>query len=403
MAACLSSALGCESIVGLHDRQYGGGDASVQATASPLCGQYCKDVVANCDGDSKSYQAFNTVDDCTAVCLNMPPGEAKPTAQSKNTVSCRASRAKTAGSAERSKEFCPGAAPGGGSPDIANACGNNCEAYCGLYAAICPDMQQDDCVGKCGVLRDLGSFSAQKDYSEPDDTIQCRLAHLTAAAVAKHASTTGSADQRMMEAANRVTHCTHAAIRPPLNGTEYCDLPDKTDPSCDDYCKVVMYACASHPVYDNVEQCQAVCSKGFPLSDSSMPVTSDATTNTLACRRWHAYYALTVDAQMHCPHAGPGGDGHCGPPVCSTYCSMLKVGCGKQYKSHFPTGDADCEKQCGVLTAMKDDTVGYDLSDESIGTDTFQCRLHHLAQAFVDDTQCDGAFPGGKCTGTVSK
>jgi hypothetical protein len=399
----MSFAVGCESIIGLHDREYGGGDASVTATASPLCPQYCKDVVANCDGDGKSYQAFNSFDDCTAVCRNMPPGEAKPSTQSKDTVSCRASRAKSAGSAERSKDFCPGAAPGGGTPGISNACGSNCQAYCGLYEAICPDMKQMDCIGKCGVLRDLGSFSAQKDYSEPDDTIQCRLAHLTAAAVAKQAAATGPADQRMAEAGNRTLHCTHSAIRPPLNGTEYCDLPDKTDPRCDDYCNVIMYACASHPVYDSPEQCQAVCGKGFPASDPNMPVTSDSTTNTLACRRRHAYYALTDNAEMHCPHAGPSGDGHCGPPVCTTYCSMLKLGCGKQYKTHFPMGDADCEQQCEVLTDGKTNTVGYDLGDENIGTDTFQCRMHHLAQAFVDDTACDGAFPGGKCTATVSK
>jgi hypothetical protein len=119
--------------------------------------------------------------------------------------------------------------------------------------------------------------------------------------------------------------------------------------------------------------------------------------DTLSCRRWHAYYALTISAADHCPHAGPGGAGHCGD-ICPAYCALLaKSPCKTRYDQAFPTSQ-DCERKCMGLD-FTDDNGTYSVMDESVRTNTYQCRLHQITLAIAagDATKCNHVLPADTC------
>jgi hypothetical protein len=391
----------CEQIIGLEDRVLveDGSVASTQDTA--LCKGYCTDVMSSCK--APNLDAYTSEDNCLSMCSFMPQGKPDASETSKNTASCRAHYAHEAASVESDTKFCPAAAPGGGSPSTANTarCGDNCESYCGLYASICPDSKQSDCPAKCRALPDPGKYSASTDYMG-GDTIQCRIAHLTAAAQAK----------RDDNNTDRKDHCGHALLRAGLGERPFCDVPNATVPNCTDYCKLIMQACGDHKVYDSVEQCEKFCDKGLEKGTNTVETTSkddsgkevkmmvqDQTKDTLACRRWHGYYAYNDMEVAHCPHGGPTGDGHCGMSICQVYCATLERGCEKQFDSEFPMGQSQCVTACKALPGVKDRDMGYDLTSEEARTDTLQCRFRQLVDAFNDVAgACDRALPKGVCS-----
>ena len=110
------------------------------------------------------------------------PGDA-----SGNSLHCRLTHAEFALTfpGERRSE-CPAAGPGGD-----GVCGENCEGYCSLMLGECSDYDsRETCLEACRGVPDLGGF----DISTVEgDSMQCRLYHLNAAAVAPE------------------THCRHAA------------------------------------------------------------------------------------------------------------------------------------------------------------------------------------------------
>lgn len=380
----------CESIIGLEDRTLvvdGGGDVAV--TGSALCKSYCSDVKANCK--PPKLDAYKSEDDCLAMCSFLPPGKRDASETKGNTASCRAHYAKEAASVERDVMSCPAAAPGGGSPGIMTSCGDNCEAYCGLYAKICTDKPQKDCLNKCRALPDPGGYSAANDYLG-GDTIQCRIAHLTAAAQAKHDG---------MEV-GRAEHCGHALLRASLGDRPFCDLPPETEPNCRDYCKLVQQSCKEHPVYESAEQCQKFCETGLEKGKNTDAMNAqDKDKDTLACRRWHAYFAFDDQGLVHCPHTSPTGDGHCGiGKICPAFCSELKRGCPMQFDAQYPGagGPAKCETDCMAVRGYKDIDMGYDISSEEWRTDTLQCRFGMLVDAFNGKDTCAKALPKGTCS-----
>ena len=389
--ACGFLLAACEQIIGLEDRKPaepnggGGSGGSNSGEDSALCRSYCTDALDNCS--QSGGEAYLERQDCLAACAFLPAGSNDT---DRNTIMCRAKAAKDAGNAEGAATFCPAAAPGGGSPEAENSCGSNCEAYCQLYDAVCPD-DQDDCMDKCVALPDRGTFSAAQD-SLGGDTIQCRLYHLNAAARAARA---GDREERNL-------HCDHALLRASLGERDFCDLPDGSTPECSDYCRLVQQACGAHPVYDSQEQCEAVCERGlFPKGTNTVESgLQDSTGDTVACRRWHAYFAFDDMAEKHCPHAGPTGDGHCGATICSTYCSMLERGCKNMFDREFPgaSGAMACQTACKGLRGVVDVDMGYDLSAEESRTDTLQCRIAYLVQAMSGMNSCDRAMPRGTCS-----
>jgi hypothetical protein len=405
LLALLALCAGCEQLIGIKERTFGdaGADTITPTTTNPACPDYCKDSLQYCTKDS-GYDGYGVMQECIAVCNSLPAG--KSADQSGNSVACRANHASKAAGMESRASECPAASPGGGAA-VADgpSCGSNCEGYCSVYTKVCPDSDVstlDDCMRLCQALPDRNKYSADADYGMPSDTLQCRIAHLTAAAYAKDTHNEG----------DRKLHCGlppsygHSAIRPPLDGMgPFCDLVPFTR-QCPDFCKLVSSTCGqSFPVYDNEAQCEALCN-GYDLGTSSDENADD----TLACRRWHAYTGLTLNLpRVHCSHAGPTGDGHCGDK-CESYCSLYKRTCDAQFKSDY--GDkldsckADCEKLKGAGTTA-DDTAGYNLlNTEEINGNTYQCRTHQAALAAAaaaakQDTKmmCTLASPKSTCLG----
>jgi hypothetical protein len=394
-ALCVTLALlglqtSCESIIGLEDRTLvKDGGTGVSVTASPLCKGYCTDVNKNCK--APRLDAYKSDEDCQAMCSFLPPGKDDASETKGNTVSCRAHYAKEAASLERDVMTCPAAAPGGGSPGISPSCGDNCAGFCGMSAQICPENPQKDCVEKCRALPDNGGYSAENDYLG-GDTIQCRIAHLNAAAQAKK----GNMD------VERKDHCMHALLRAALSDRPFCDLPPDSEPNCKDYCKIVQQACTENPVYGSQGECEKFCDSAFVKGKNTLPMMpnmQDSTTDTLACRRWHAYFAFDVDPVTHCSHAGPTGNGHCGK-ICPAYCAELKRGCATQFNAKYKGDTAAmlCETDCRAVRGAKDEELGYNVMSEEFKTDSLQCRFGYLVDAFNGKDTCDKAMPQGTCS-----
>lgn len=387
----------CKNLIGIEDHRFTGDGGTADGASS--CAAYCDAVLQSCDREPfEAFQNGNR-DDCIAWCSHLPAGT-DPDAGTGNSVSCRTHFAIESSRAEGDTEFCPAAAPGGGSPGASMTCGSNCAAYCHVYAQVCPELKDDRCPELCLGLPDIQSYSATRDFEGGDDTVQCRIAHLTAASHYKaDFDATGDKDQD----AQRKAHCGHSQLVPnvDMNGLP-CDLPVGTAPNCEDYCKLTEVACGANTtrVYDDEAQCLAVCKHGFATPKGVGP-TDDQSEDTLECRRWHAYFALTGNASEHCSHAGPGGAGHCGQ-LCPTYCRMLERGCGERYRTEF-ADNAACESACGELKATG--SPAYNVKDEAVRTDTYQCRLYALSKVFVaiesGDTSgtdfCARAFPQDAC------
>ncbi|HYQ14953.1 MAG TPA: hypothetical protein VEQ58_04335, partial [Polyangiaceae bacterium] len=128
----------------------------------------------------------------------------------------------------------------------------------------------------------------------------------------------------------------------------------------------------------------------------------DTAVNTMACRRYHSFNAVTLPDQ-HCAHSGPTGDGHCGDtrkPAsgfttnCESYCILVERACPDEFGSEL--GDADaCMAACVELDEAAPDS-GYtvDKAKKSSGLD---CRVLYTSRAFLDKQACESAVGGGDC------
>ena len=160
------------------------GGAGNAPPSNAACQDYCADVMSACQG---AVAVYATKDVCLAVCAMLVPGDAlEPLG---NTVACRANEAKLA---EREPDdHCPSAGPGGGA-----RCSSDCAAYCALYPQICPDgdayASDGECLEACSGLTDQERFDVVMDHE--GDTLECRLVHLSAAALEPDA------------------HCPHASL-----------------------------------------------------------------------------------------------------------------------------------------------------------------------------------------------
>lgn len=159
------------SSTGPDDTGSGGGD-------SAECVAYCAAIAGNCTG---AETQFGSTENCLGVCAVLPPGT--PGEMGGNTVGCRTYHAGAA--AMDPTTHCVHAGPGG-----AGVCGGNCESFCTIAAAICPEAWAD--IGSCETA--CGTFAPEEKYDATDvagNNFACRLYHLTAA--------TG----------DPVTHCPH--------------------------------------------------------------------------------------------------------------------------------------------------------------------------------------------------
>ncbi len=154
----------------------GGSAAGAGAVVPDSCADYCSRVQDACVGADAVYTGDAT---CLGVCGALPPGS--PGDEIGNSVECRLQQARYALETAEPAVHCPGAGPGGD-----GICGQNCESYCVLLQRLCParfDATFDGlaaCATACGEIPDAGGFTTAISQG---DSIQCRLWHVSAAAV----------------------------------------------------------------------------------------------------------------------------------------------------------------------------------------------------------------------------
>jgi hypothetical protein len=390
---------GCESIAGIKDRHVDTSERKDNLASTAECTSYCNTVVPACkDVGNKQFEAYTTPEACMGVCAALQAGEAD--AASGNTIACRASNAKTAKAIgpDDLGSACWLAGPAGSYKS--QGCGTTCEAYCTLFENVCsakghkntPDISYAECLAKCPALPDLGTYDAVRDSAgdaKLGDTIQCRLYHLSAAATDPSAAD---------------THCPHATLFPPDDTPCVQDSASNSlVPACEDYCTIVQGACSgANAVYETPAQCTAVC-KAL-IADGHTGALGDEGGNTLGCRRYHAYNALSYGVE-HCAHAGPGGSGVCSaenPDAgfdddCGPYCELAHDACPTAFAAAFPDV-ASCKKSCEAVRGASD---VYAVAGATSGN-TASCRLLYTSRALatgtVDDAlNCPSAVGGGNC------
>ena len=394
LVASTAGALGaCQSLAGIEDRTYDGA-----AAPSPQCQQYCNLAKSICTGNNAIYSGDAT---CLATCKLLDLGDELEPAG--NTVACRVSQLNNAlqdTEADSVAGFCAAAGPGGN-----GRCGSNCEDYCALYVQACDGAQpalvasqyadQDQCLSHCKGLTDTPKISLQSSYMTGADTLQCRLAHLSAAA------------------SEPDTHCGHAQLQvqakpDPKNSGPCVDPPD-ADADCDSYCRLEMAECVDEfAQFENLAQCKAVCGA------LALGTVGDTSQNTVGCRRYHSYNALLPlpdGPATHCPHTGPGGDGHCGAAAtgnCESYCVLAAAACDAlghpglaakdTFVAHFK-GQKACQEACSGLDGAPKDSK-YFVSTASNG-DNLQCRFLHVSRALADKAaavdECASVLGDGDC------
>jgi len=145
------------------------------------CETFCTDVQTTCTG---ANQVYTSEEVCRSVCSNFDLG--RPLDETGNTVTCRINNVRQAKQNGEVQIHCPAAGPGGN-----GICGADCENYCGLMAAICPDIfaSRVACGAECLKLTTQNTYNTS--IIKGND-VQCRLYHVSAATT------------------NTMLHCPHA-------------------------------------------------------------------------------------------------------------------------------------------------------------------------------------------------
>jgi len=154
--------------------------------------------------------------------------------------------------------------------------------------------------------------------------------------------------------------------------------------TCASYCATIATNCTvANLMYGNNDECLATCLR------FNEGASSDTGGNTLGCRLYHAGNAggPAANADTHCRHAGPGGDGVCGAN-CEGFCTIVQGNCASQPNPPYASMGA-CMTAC----------AGYAAQPAYVANATgnnLACRLYHATAA--------SANPGLHCahTGMVS-
>ena len=367
LGTCLALCIGaCQAIAGIEERKADVGGAG----RSDECADYCSRVMVAC---TSQFQVYISEEVCLGLCSHMQTGDPLEPI-SENTVACRARQAELA---ELEPDVhCMNAGPGGN-----GECGSDCEAYCQLQAKTCPDQAKDyptlqACEKACSGLTDQQSFDIDADHE--GDTIECRLVHISSAAIQPD------------------MHCQHAPLAP---GGPWCVGNPEVPPTCEEYCNIQIAACGvtgELSQYESKPQCLQACAVFEPGTHA------DRTEDTIGCRRYHAFNATRAPT-MHCSHSGPSGDGHCGdvglPATgstgnCDSYCQVVKQACPEEFLVTYRT-DASCTADCVGLDDAAPDK--YYTVAAGLGTKGLHCRLLHAVRGFEDPDACGAAVGASPC------
>lgn len=171
-----------------------------------------------------------------------------------------------------------------------------------------------------------------------------------------------------MRISNLVT-CTLAIM---LSGLVACGGDDGDDDdggalSCASYCTSITSSCTgANSQYGSTAECMSTCAH-FPEGTAA-----DMSGNTLGCRTYHAGAAET-GADVHCRHAGPGGDNACGTN-CEGFCTLVLGACTGA-NAQFGGNMSQCMTACAGYAT----TPPY--NSEQTGGNSFACRLYHATAA----------------------
>jgi hypothetical protein len=156
--------LGCRNIIGIQERQFD----------ELSCESYCAKMAETCTGANQQYASD---DACQKLCKSFPVGSIDD--QEGNSLGCRINAVKGAASTGEAHDACLNAGPGGN-----DTCGSNCDSFCASLEIVCQaqfDSLGGDCLKTCQGIPDCGDYQA--DPLRDDNSLQCRLFHLSSAAV----------------------------------------------------------------------------------------------------------------------------------------------------------------------------------------------------------------------------
>jgi hypothetical protein len=150
------------------------------------------------------------------------------------------------------------------------------------------------------------------------------------------------------------------------------DATTTSTPSCTQYCATIQANCTgNNQQYSSMTTCLQSC-KAMPAG-----TLADRGGNTLGCRVYHAG-AAAGNATLHCPHAGPGGDGTCGA-VCDGYCQLAEKYCVPPYiNTAIYTSQMDCETTCGMFRGDLRFNITIQTGMEKA------CLVYHAQEASAD-------------------
>lgn len=160
------------------------------------------------------------------------------------------------------------------------------------------------------------------------------------------------------------------AIDAPGGGGDGGNTDAAAAPTCSDYCTTIATNCTgTNLMYANTAECMATCSK---FTAGTVGQTSG---NTLGCRLYHAGNAAgsMQNANTHCRHGGPGGDGLCGSN-CEGFCTIVQGSCAGQASPPYADMGA-CMTACGNYA-----TTPIYVAPQT-GGNHLTCRLYHATAA----------------------
>ncbi|HVV88084.1 MAG TPA: hypothetical protein VHE35_33820 [Kofleriaceae bacterium] len=138
---------------------------------------------------------------------------------------------------------------------------------------------------------------------------------------------------------------------------------------CSTYCDELSANCldgAANRQYIDRASCIASCA--FIPTGS----LTDTQGNTLGCRIYHGGTPAQSNPALHCPHAGPGGDGACGMN-CEGFCQIVMGACTGANQAYTDLND------CMTTCATFDTSVRY--NTQVMTGNSLACRLYHATVA----------------------
>jgi hypothetical protein len=359
--------------------------ASLVAGQPTTVGSYCQalwDSCPNQHGFGSNATAHTEL--CVATVGGFNPGDLGDV--DTNTLGCR-QRYLTNSTLNATATKCQYAGPSGG-----GRCGSVLNAVCDGATSACANAPNPSYVDAASCKTGLAGFVAQWGHKQgaaaaAEDSLECRLYHAIVGLATNYSDAQGN------------NHCTHFnATGGPCNAA--------VTANANHYCETVTYHCKTPTTQqwpqattsDGLNECLASVGV-FPntLNDAR---ASAGTGNTLGCREYHAQAAASLDAAVHCEHAGPSGGKACGTytEAWISLAGVAKCSNGSAIDVARATTDIKSATTLAKMIPIGDNNGTYNINQ--VWDNTQRCRLYHLTTASVTPSHCShGSVSGGDICG----